>query len=209
MPIEIINGVDNPAIATGDTGSTSQFNIDDFFASIEATDDSADKSHEEIIKDVLATGKAKLLKLHIKAIRYYAENKLYSITVMEPIYADVDSGERDALGEPIYSIGKAYNFAISTYSLAGTMRQDFELSLFADRVASPSETQDEQLANILLGGSEIEVLQQIALKGEDYSNPFAKNAKPYRCTRNRVFYSPVKCQFGPLGKTKLNLLLSK
>lgn len=182
----------------------------DLFASFFEEDDdntSSEKTNEDIIKELLASGTCKRVNgLTIKNVvaKAYDEHTLLTFVVKEWVVGDVATGEEDPFGKPIMKLGKSHNVQSSSYAVAGTMKDTARTAVFAaDVVETP------KLANILFAGGKLDVIMQYVAAGEEYVNPFARNASPTVFERDKMIHHIVKLELGEVGLDKYHAMLNK
>lgn len=181
---------------------------DDIFASIMAEDDNESRSREDIVKELLASGKCRLLKgLTVKNVvaTQFDTHALLTFVVKEVIIGDVrDKEEIDAFGEPVKRLGKTHNVQTSSYAVSGVMKDTPKTAIFATKVVD-----DPQFANLLFAGGRIDVLMQYVKAGEEYVNPFASNAEPTTFDRDKMIHHIVKVEMGEVGQDAYRTMLLK
>lgn len=152
---------------------------------------------DEIIRQLLASGKCKLLKgLHIKNVvaTKFDTHSLLTFVVKEWVVGDTRSDELDAYGYPVIVLGRTHNVQTSSYAVAGIAKDSPKGAIFAaDMVDDPS------IANMLYAGGTIDVILQYVKAGESYANPFASNAKATTFERDKVIHHVVALTFGEVG----------
>lgn len=182
---------------------------DDFFSSFfdDEDDNSSEKTTEEIIKELLASGTAKRLNgLTIKNVvaKPYDTHTLLTFVVKEYVVGDIASGETDPFGQPVMKLGKSHNVQSSSFAVAGIMKDTARTAVFAaDVVAEP------KLANILFAGGKLDVIMQYVAAGEEYVNPFARNAAPTVFERDKMIHHIVRLELGEVGLDKYHAMLNK
>lgn len=169
---------------------------EDVFAQfMEGEDEILDR--DEIIRQLLASGKCKLLKgMHIKNVvaTKFDTHSLLTFVVKEWVVGDTRSDELDAYGYPVIVLGRTHNVQTSSYAVAGIAKDSPKGAIFAaDMVDDPS------IANMLYAGGTIDVILQYVKAGESYANPFASNAKATTFDRDKVIHHVVALTFGEVG----------
>ena len=186
---------------------TESVNVD-VFAQFMSDDTAIDKSREDIIKELLASGKAKLLNgLTVKNVvaTQFDTHALLTFVVKESVIGDTrDANEVDAFGQPIVKLGKTHNVQTSSYAVAGIMKDNPKLSIFAtDVVDTP------QIANMLFAGAKIDVIMQYVPANTEYTNPFASNAEAVTFDRDKMIHHIVSLSLGEVGQDMYRVRLLK
>lgn len=197
-PIEDVDEVaessaeDVDEVAEEDAESSAE---DVFAQFMEGEDEILDR--DEIIRQLLASGKCKLLKgMHIKNVvaTKLDTHSLLTFVVKEWVVGDTRSDELDAYGYPVIVLGRTHNVQTSSYAVAGIAKDSPKGAIFAaDMVDDPS------IANMLYAGGTIDVILQYVKAGESYANPFASNAKATTFDRDKVIHHVVALTFGEVG----------
>ena len=177
---------------------TESVNVD-IFAQFMSDDAASDKSREDIIKELLASGKAKRLNgLTVKNVvaTQFDTHTLLTFVVKEFVIGDTrDTNEVDAFGQPVVKLGKTHNVQTSSYAVAGVMKDNPKLAIFAtDVVDTP------QLANMLFAGANIDVVMQYVPANTEYVNPFASNAEAVIFDRDKMIHHIVSLNLGEVGQ---------
>lgn len=177
---------------------TESVNVD-IFAQFMSDDATSDKSREDIIKELLASGKAKRLNgLTVKNVvaTQFDTHALLTFVVKESVIGDTrDANEVDAFGQPVVKLGKTHNVQTSSYAVAGVMKDNPKLAIFAtDVVDTP------QIANMLFAGAKIDVVMQYVPANTEYSNPFASNAEAVTFDRDKMIHHIVSLSLGEVGQ---------
>lgn len=152
---------------------------------------------DEIIRQLLASGKCKLLKgLHIKNVvaTKFDTHSLLTFVVKEWVVGDTRSDELDAYGYPVIVLGRTHNVQTSSYAVAGIAKDSPKGAIFAADIVD-----DPSIANMLYAGGTIDVILQYVKAGESYANPFASNAKATTFDRDKVIHHVVALTFGEVG----------
>lgn len=177
---------------------TESVNVD-IFAQFMSDDSASDKSREDIIKELLASGKAKRLNgLTVKNVvaTQFDTHALLTFVVKEFVIGDTrDANEVDTFGQPVVKLGKTHNVQTSSYAVAGVMKDNPKLAIFAtDVVDTP------QLANMLFAGANIDVVMQYVPANTEYVNPFASNAEAVTFDRDKMIHHIVSLNLGEVGQ---------
>lgn len=184
----------------------------DIFAQFMSEDAGEDKSREDIIKELIASGNAKLLRgLSVKnvvATEFETEggsHTLLTFVIKEFVIGDThDPNEVDAFGQPVVKLGKTHNVQTSSFAVAGIMKDSPKQAIFATDVVDSPKT-----ANMLYAGGNIDVLLQFVPKDEEYVNPFASNPKPVTFNRNKMIHHIVALSMGEVGQDMYRTRLMK
>ena len=182
--------------------------VNDVFAQFMGEDASAERSREDIIKELIASGNAKRLNnLTVKNVvaTEFDTHALLTFVVKEFVIGDTrDANEVDAFGQPVVKLGKTHNVQTSSYAVAGVMKDAAKLAIFAtDVVDTP------QVANMLFAGAKIDVVMQFVAAGEEYVNPFASNPEPVVFERDKMIHHIVKLELGEVGQDMYRARLMK
>lgn len=182
--------------------------VNDVFAQFMGEDASAERSREDIIKELIASGNAKRLNnLTVKNVvaTEFDTHALLTFVVKEFVIGDTrDANEVDAFGQPVVKLGKTHNVQTSSYAVAGVMKDAAKLAIFAtDVVDTP------QVANMLFAGAKIDVVMQFVAAGEEYINPFASNPEPVAFERDKMIHHIVKLELGEVGQDMYRARLMK
>ncbi len=201
---ESVENVQNVATSVEED---SNVNID-IFAELMQSDDSLDKSREDIVKEIIASGKGKLLKnLTVRNVvaTQYDTHALLTFIIKEFIIGDTrNANEVDAFGMPIVKLGRSHNVQTSSFAVAGVMKDSPKLAIFATDVVDNPQT-----ANMLFAGSNIDVLMQYVPAGTEYINPFATNATPVVFERDKMIHHIVALTMGEVGEDMYRARLLK
>lgn len=173
--------------------------VNDVFAQFMSEDAGVERSREDIIKELIASGNAKRLNnLTVKNVvaTEFDTHTLLTFVVKEFVIGDTrDANEVDAFGQPVVKLGKTHNVQTSSYAVAGVMKDSAKLAIFAtDVVDTP------QVANMLFAGAKIDVVMQFVAAGEEYVNPFASNPEPVVFERDKMIHHIVALNLGEVGQ---------
>lgn len=171
----------------------------DIFAQFIGEDDVNVKSTEDIIKELIASGKAKRINgLTVKNVvaTQFDTHTLLTFVVKEFVIGDTrDANEVDAFGQPVVRLGKTHNVQTSSYAVAGIMKDNPKLAIFATDVVDTPQT-----ANMLFAGSKIDVVLQYVPANTEYVNPFASNPEPVVFDRDKMIHHIVSLGLGEVGQ---------
>ena len=182
--------------------------VNDVFAQFMSEDEGSERSREDIIRELIASGNAKRLNnLTVKNVvaTEFDTHALLTFVVKEFVIGDTrDANEVDAFGQPIVKLGKTHNVQTSSYAVAGVMKDSAKLAIFAtDVVDTP------QVANMLFAGAKIDVVMQFVAAGEEYVNPFASNPEPVIFERDKMIHHIVALNLGEVGQDMYHARLMK
>lgn len=171
----------------------------DIFAQFMSEDDVNVKSTEDIIKELIASGKAKRINgLTVKNVvaTQFDTHALLTFVVKEFVIGDTrDANEVDSFGQPVVRLGKTHNVQTSSYAVAGIMKDNPKLAIFATDVVDTPQT-----ANMLFAGSKIDVVLQYVPANTEYVNPFASNPEPVVFDRDKMIHHIVSLGLGEVGQ---------
>nr|DAG95247.1 MAG TPA: hypothetical protein [Crassvirales sp.] len=201
--------VQNPVQASEVVNAAEQQQVvNDVFAQFMSEDEGSERSREDIIKELIASGNAKRLdNLTVKNVvaTEFDTHALLTFVVKEFVIGDTrDANEVDAFGQPVVKLGKTHNVQTSSYAVAGVMKDSAKLAIFAtDVVDTP------QVANMLFVGAKIDVVIQFVAAGEEYVNPFASNPEPVVFERDKMIHHIVALNLGEVGQDMYHARLMK
>ena len=202
MADALIQGVEQETVQPTESANV------DIFAQFMGEDSASDKSREDIIKELIASGKAKRLNgLTVKNVvaTKFDNHWLRTFVVKEFVIGDTrDANEVDAFGQPIVKLGKTHNVQTSSYAVAGVMKDSPKLAIFANDVIDTPDT-----ANMLYVGSKIDVVMQFVPAGEEYVNPFASNPEPVTFERDKMIHHIITLGLGEVGQDMYRARLMK
>lgn len=204
------NTLNNQAAAAAAEGVENvQNEVVNIFDELMQSDDAAiDKSREDIVHEIVASGKGKLLKsLTVKNVvaTQFDTHALLTFVVKEFVIGDTRSAnETDAFGMPVVKLGRTHNVQTSSFAVAGVMKDSPKLAIFATEVV-----ENPQIANMLFAGARIDVLMQHVPAGEEYVNPFATNAEPVVFERDKMIHHVVALTMGEVGEDMYRARLLK
>ena len=206
-PAEVAEEVVTPIEDVGeDVDGVAESQEEDVFAQfMEGEEEVLDR--DEIIRQLLASGKCKLLKgLHIKNVvaTKYDTHSLLTFVVKEWVVGDTRSAELDAFGQPVVVLGRTHNVQTSSYAVAGVAKDSPKGAIFATDIVD-----DPSIANMLYAGGTIDVILQYVKAGEEYANPFATTAAPTVFDRDKVIHHVVAVSFGEVGMDMYHERLKK
>lgn len=176
--------------------------------------ESTEKSREDIIRSILSTNTAKRINnLHVRNVvvgtrtdgEMSDNGGFLTFVVKEFVFGDTyDQTQLDAFGQPTIKIGRTHNVQVSTYALAGLMKDSAKSAIFAAQVVdNPAK------ANMLYAGGTIDIVLQFVAAGEEYTNPFATSGEAVTFDRDKVIAHIVKANFGEVGEDLYKAMLLK
>lgn len=196
------------AAAAAESVENVQNEVDIFAKFMQNDDVTVDKSREDIIREIVASGKGKLLKaLTVKNVvsHEYDTHTLLTFVIHEFIIGDTrDINETTAYGTPVVKLGRTHNVQTSSFAVAGVMKDSPKLAIFATEVVD-----QPQVANMLFAGARIDVLLQYVPAGEEYINPFASNTSPVVFERDKMIHHVVSLSMGEVGEDMYRARLLK
>lgn len=161
-------------------------------------DITSDKSRDDIIRELIASGNAKRVNgLTVRnVVATPLENHdLLTFVVDRVVVGSVrDENEVDAFGKPVVKLGKTHNVQTSSYAVAGVMKDFPKLAIFANDLVT-----DPTLATMLFAGSKIDIVMQFVEAGDEYVNPFSSNPKPHVFEKDKVIHHVVGLTLGEVG----------
>lgn len=182
--------------------------VNDIFAQFMSEDAGVERSRDDIIKELIASGNAKRLNnLTVKNVvaTEFDTHTLLTFVVKEFVIGDTrDANEVDAFGQPVVKLGKTHNVQTSSYAVAGVMKDSAKLAIFATDVVDTPQT-----ANMLFAGAKIDVVMQFVAAGEEYVNPFASNPEPVVFERDKMIHHIVALNLGEVGQDMYRARLMK
>lgn len=175
----------------------------DIFAQLMGEGASEELNREDVIKKLLASGKAKRVNglnvRNVVATNYESDGNIHTLltfVVKEFVIGDVrDTEQTDAYSQPLVKLGKTHNVQSSNYAVAGVMKDNPKLAIFASDVVD-----DPTLANMLFAGAKIDVIMQYVPAHTEYVNPFASNPKPTEFDRDKMIHHIVALSMGEVGQ---------
>lgn len=197
---ELGNGSSNPFEELDNHDDDSNPNELDIFSQL-MSEEVEERSIEEIIKELLASGRAKRFNgLTVKNVvagdPKEGNELLRTFVVKEFVLGKVyDKTNKDAFGNPTVRLGKTHNVQSSAYAIAGAMKYDARLAIFAEEVIS-----NPTFANTLFAGAKIDVIVEYVPKHTDYVNPFASNSQPTKFEEDKMIHHIVSLELGPVGE---------
>ncbi len=197
---ELVNEVSNPFEELDNSGDDSNANELGIFQHL-MSEEVEERSTEEIIKELLASGRAKRFNgLTVKNVvagdPKEGNELLRTFVVKEFVLGKVyDKTNKDAFGNPTVRLGKSHNVQSSAYAIAGAMKNNARLAIFAEEVIS-----NPTFANTLFAGAKIDVIVEYVPKHTDYVNPFASVPNPTKFEEDKMIHHIVSLELGIVGE---------
>lgn len=166
-------------------------------------ENSSERTMKDIIKELMAKGCKRVNDVTIKNVVVeefdnYTRATLVTREALDAYVSD-DNGAT-------YHKGKSNNIFSSTFAIAGTMKEDEELSWMANSIID-----HPNVLNLILNGSKIDVIIQEVAKGEEYVNPFTTKTNPEPTTfdNDTIIKYVVAVKLGKSGQRMADKLADK
>ena len=208
LDVQAVETVETPKVAevaettTDAVEEVAEVAENDIFAQFMSEESSEDKSKEDVIREILASGNGKLVKnLTVRNVVFTEMNQhtLLTFVVKEFVVGDTRSEETDAFDQPIIKLGKTHNVQSSSYAVASVMKDTPKLAIFAtDVVNRPA------MANSLFAGAKIDVLMEYVPKDTEYTNPFSAKTKSSKFKTDKMIHHIVRLELGEVGQDMYN-----
>lgn len=162
-----------------------------------------EKSFNEIIKDMMANGCQRFNDVIVKNVLSEEFDNYTRVTLVAkdglPAFVSDDNGAS-------YHEGKSNNIFTSTFAIAGSLKEDEELSWMANTVID-----HPNVLNLILNGSKVDVLVQRVASGEEYINPFTTKSNPTPTTfdNDTIIKYVIKVKLGKTGAKMADKLADK
>lgn len=179
----------------------------DVFAQFMTGDVVEERSREDIIRDMLASGRAR--RLNALKVRNTVEgihngNPFVTFVVDGYVIGDIRTGEEDAFGQPIMGLGKTHNVVASKYVVCGVMKDNPKLAIFAQ------DFLDDIVKGVeLFAGAEVDVVMEYVPANTEYKNPFSSNSEAKVWDRDRMIHHIVRLTLGEVGQDKYLARISR
>lgn len=200
LDVQAVETVETPEVA--EVAEEAEKAENDIFAQFMSEESSEDKSKEDVIREILASGNGKLVKnLTVRNVVFTEmhQHTLLTFVVKEFVVGDTRSEETDAFDQPIIKLGKTHNVQSSSYAVASVMKDTPKLAIFAtDVVNRPA------MANSLFAGAKIDVLMEYVPKDTEYTNPFSAKTKPSKFKTDKMIHHIVRLELGEVGQDMYN-----
>lgn len=162
-----------------------------------------EKSFKEIIKDLMNSGCQRFNDVTVKnvVIEEFDNYTRVTLVIKEglPAYVSDDNGDT-------YYEGKSNNVFTSTFALAGSMKEDEDLSWMANVI-----NEHPSVLNLILNGSKVDIIVQKVAQGEEYINPFTtkKDAEATTFDNDTIIKYVVGIKLGKTGQKMADKLADK
>lgn len=169
----------------------------------EVVNTSNERSFKDIIKDLMNNGCQRFNDVTIKNVVTEEFDNYTRVTLVTkealPAYVSDDNGAT-------YYEGKSNNVFTSTFALAGSIKEDEELSWMANAI-----NEHPSVLNLILNGSKVDIIIQKVAQGEEYVNPFTtkKNAEPTTFENDVIIKYVVAIKLGKTGQKMADKLADK
>lgn len=196
---------DAPIDDTDATGAEGTFNIFDSIMSEESVED---KTREDIIKEVVASGRGRIVKdctIRNVVTSLHDGNPFISFVIKETVIGDTrDKTQVDAFGEPIVRLGKTHNIITGVYAVASVMKDTPRMAPLANKLVRECERfalegKDTNYPAMLFAGGKISILMEYVPANEPYSNPFATDAVETKFANDKMIHHVIGLEFGETG----------
>lgn len=194
----------NTADAEG-TDAEGTFNI---FDSIMSEESAEDRTREDIIKEVVASGRGRIVRdctIRNVVVSLHDGNPFISFVIKETIIGDTrDKDNVDAFGQPIVRLGKTHNVITGAYAVASVMKDTPRMAPLANKLVRECERlaleeKDTNYPAMLFAGGKISILMEYVPANEPYSNPFATDATETKFTNDKMIHHVIGLEFGETG----------
>lgn len=197
---------DTDAMGAEGTDAKEQFNI---FDSIMSEESIEDKTREDIIKEVVASGRGRIVKdctIRNVVVSLHDGNPFISFVIKETVIGDTrDKTQVDAFGEPIVRLGKTHNIITGVYAVASVMKDTPRMAPLANKLVRECERfalegKDTNYPAMLFAGGKISILMEYAPANESYTNPFATDGTETKFTNDKMIHHVIGLEFGDTGR---------
>lgn len=178
-----------------------------FFDQFSNEENSAEKSREDIVAELLLQPNVKKLTgLHIKNVVTNTSRDIPFLTFVlkEWIIGDTRGTTTDAFGVPEVILGRTHNAVTSAYAVSAVMKDNPKTAMFATRVAEGSD-----VANVLFAGGTMDILMEYVAAGEEYVNPFSRATTPTVFDRDHVLVHVLSLTMGEVGRDAYAAMLAR
>ena len=164
---------------------------------------SDERSFKDVIKDLMNSGCQRFNDVTIKNVVTEEFDNYTRVTLVTkeglPAYVSDDNGAT-------YYEGKSNNVFTSTFALAGSMKEDEDLSWMANAI-----NEHPSVLNLILNGSKVDIIVQRVAKGEEYVNPFTtkRDAEPTTFDNDIIIKYVVAIKLGKTGQKMADKLADK
>ena len=123
-----------------------------------------------VVKSLVQKGCKRLNNCKIKNVNFTEKDNytMVSLTLTNPIkgYVSNDNGMT-------YELGQTNVIFTSLYAISGALKEDEELAWLGNALLNKPEA-----LNLILNGSNVDIIQQEIPSGEEFTNPFSTSANP-------------------------------
>lgn len=178
------------------------------FDSIISEESAEDKTREDIIKEVVASGRGRIVKdctIRNVVVSLHDGNPFISFVIKETIIGDTrDKNNVDAFGEPIVRLGKTHNIITGVYAVASVMKDTPRMAPLANKLVRECERfalegKDTNYPAMLFAGGKISILMEYVPANEPYLNPFATDATETKFANDKMIHHVIGLEFGETG----------
>lgn len=162
-----------------------------------------EKTIKDIIKELMAKGCKRVNDVTVKNVVVEEFDNYVRATLVTR--EALDAYVSDDNGTTYYK-GKSNNLFSSTFAIAGTMKEDEELSWMANSII-----EHPNVLNLILNGSKIDVIIEEVPKGVEYINPFTTKTNPEPTTfdNDTIVKYVVGIKLGKSGQKMADKLADK
>lgn len=169
----------------------------------EKIENSSERTMKDIIKELMAKGCKRINDVTVKnvVVEEFDNYVRATLVTREAIDAYVSDDNGDT-----YHKGKSNNIFSSTFAIAGTLKENEELSWMANSII-----EHPNILNLILNGSKIDVIIEEVAKGEEYINPFTTKVNPEPTTfdNDTIIKYIVDIKLGKSGMRMADKLADK
>lgn len=169
----------------------------------EKIENSSERTMKDIIKELMAKGCKRINDVTVKNVVVeefdnYVRATLVTREALDAFVSD-DNGAT-------YHKGKSNNIFSSTFAIAGTLKENEELSWMANSII-----EHPNILNLILNGSKIDVIIEEVAKGEEYINHFTTKVNPEPTTfdNDTIIKYIVDIKLGKSGMRMADKLADK
>lgn len=169
----------------------------------EKIENSSERTMKDIIKELMAKGCKRVNDVTVKNVVVEEFDNYVRATLVTreglDAYVSDDNGAT-------YHKGKSNNIFSSTFAIAGTLKENEELSWMANSII-----EHPNILNLILNGSKIDVIVEEVAKGEEYINPFTTKVNPEPTTfdNDTIIKYIVDIKLGKSGMRMADKLADK
>lgn len=169
----------------------------------EKIENSSERTMKDIIKELMVKGCKRVNDVTVKnvVVEEFDNYVRATLVTREAIdaYVSDDNGAT-------YHKGKSNNIFSSTFAIAGTLKENEELSWMANSII-----EHPNILNLILNGSKIDVIVEEVAKGEEYINPFTTKVNPEPTTfdNDTIIKYIVDIKLGKSGMRMADKLADK